>query len=85
MIPENIKNMPSAEAIKALDLHIADNPGDEEALTLRGMRHWAIGNRADAINDYLAAIKINPRSKAVEALRMANDILNYYNKDLLNP
>lgn len=85
MIPENIKHMPAGEAITALSAYLAKNPNDDEALTMRGMRHWALGNRADAINDYLAAIRINPASNAVEALRHANDILNFYNKDLLNP
>ena len=38
-----------------------------------------------AINDYLEAIRINPDSKARQALQATNDILDYYNKDLYNP
>ena len=49
------------------------------------MKYWSCGNRALAINDYLAAIKINPESKAVQALKATNEILDYYNKDLYNP
>lgn len=52
---------------------------------MRGLRHWADGNRSAAINDYLAAIAINPKSRAVAALNAANEILDYYNKDLYNP
>lgn len=74
-----------AGAIDLLDPYIAANPRDDEALTLRGIKHWSCGHRAEAINDYLAAIKINPESKAVEAMKATYDILDYYNKDLYNP
>lgn len=82
---EEIKKMPPEEAIKVLDKVIASNPENEEALTLRGLKHWALNHRQLAINDYLAAIRINPESKAVTALKYANEILDYYNTDLLNP
>lgn len=82
---EELNSLSIEAAIARLDVHIAANPGDEEALTLRGMRHWAMNHRSKAINDYLAAIRINPSSRAVEALRQAQAILDFYNKDLLNP
>lgn len=41
--------------------------------------------RSLAINDYLAAIRLNPSSRANEALKAANEILDYRNKDLYNP
>lgn len=72
-------------AVEALTQYIADNPTDDEALTARGMRHWGAGKRSLAINDYLAAIEINPAGKAKEALRAATEILDYRNKDLYNP
>lgn len=84
MILDDIKNMMPQEAIPMLDEYIASYE-DDEAYTLRGMKHWAMGERALAIKDYLAAIRINPASKAKQALESANAILNYYNKDLLNP
>ncbi len=68
-----------------LDEYIAANPQDDDALTVRGIRYWGAGKRSKAINDYLEAIRINPESRAKEALRAANEILDYYNKDLLNP
>ena len=82
---ENIKSLPPLEAIIELDVYISNHPDDDEALTLRGLRHWALNHRQLAINDYLAALKINPESRAGMALKMANSILDYYNKDLLNP
>ena len=82
---EEIKKLPAEEAILQLDIYLTDNPKDDEAFTLRGLRHWGLNHRKEAINDYLSALKINPESKAKMALQYANSILDYYNKDLLNP
>lgn len=82
---EKIKELPPQEAIPLLDRYIEINEADDEALTIRGMKHWSINNRREAINDYLAALKINPESRAKTALAYATGIMDYYNKDLLNP
>ncbi|MCH5232785.1 MAG: hypothetical protein J1E78_04030 [Muribaculaceae bacterium] len=82
---DKIKSLPPEEAIEILSRHLQQNPEDDEALTMRGMKHWALNQRQLAINDYLRAIRINPHSKARMALEFANSILDYYNKDLLNP
>lgn len=65
--------------------YIKDNPTDDEALYMRGVSNFSLGHRSDAINDYLAALRLNPRSKAGMALKTTYEILNYYNKDLYNP
>lgn len=80
-----IKTEPYESAVAILTEFINLNPANDEALTLRGMKHWGAGKRSLAINDYLAAIAINPDSKATEALRATNEILDYRNKDLYNP
>lgn len=82
---DEIKKMLPEEALRFLNNIIEKNPDNEEALTLRGMKYWALGKRSAAIKDYLAAIKINPDGKAKMVLESANRILDYYNKDLLNP
>lgn len=82
---DEIKSLLPSEAINLLNDYIAVNPKDDEAYTLRGMKHWAMGEHSAAINDYLAAIKINPEGKAKHALEAAESVMNYYNKDLLNP
>lgn len=79
------KKLEPADAVEKLTAYLADNPTDTDALTLRGTRHWSLGHRADAINDYLAALQIDPECKAKQALQAVNDILDYYNKDLYNP
>ena len=82
---EDIKNLSPAEALPLLDEFISNHPDNDEAYTVRGLKHWSLNHRKEAINDYLSALKINPESKAKMALQYANSILDYYNKDLLNP
>lgn len=77
--------MPADQAIAAITEYLAQNPRDTDALTLRGLKHFGAGQRALAINDYLAALEIDPDCKAKLALQQANEILDYYNKDLYNP
>ncbi len=43
------------------------------------------GNWQEAINNYIAAIELDPSSPAVEAKKMLDDILAYYCKDMYNP
>ena len=80
-----LKNMLPAEAIPALDDYIVRHPDSDEAFTIRGLKHWALDHRAQAIKDYHSAIAINPDSDARKALEIADSILSFYNKDLLNP
>lgn len=80
-----IKALDATDAVTQLTEYLTGHPDDTDALTLRGMRHWSLGHRADAINDYLAAIKIDPTCKAREAMKATYEILDYYNKDLYNP
>lgn len=80
-----VKGMMPDEAIVKLTEYLTAHPDDDEALTLRGIKYWSAGKRSLAINDYLAAIRINPESRAKEALNAANEILDYRNKDLYNP
>lgn len=73
------------KAVELLSSYLAQHPDDDEALTMRGMRYWSMSRRSEAIKDYMEAVRLNPASKAAQLLRASYDILNYYNKDLLNP
>lgn len=87
-LKDKIKGLPGEEAVGVLTDFIDANPeaeGLDEAYTMRGMKYWGMQKRSAAINDYLAAIRLNPESRAVQALKATNDILDYYNKDLYNP
>ena len=57
------KGLSPEEGLKALTDYVETHPGDDEALTARGMQHWSMGDRASAINDYLAAIKPTPKAR----------------------
>lgn len=82
---ESLKGVEPLVAAERITEYLKSHPNDEEALTLRGIKYWSAGKRSLAINDYLAAIRINPESNAREALKAANEILDYRNKDLYNP
>ena len=87
-LKETVRGLSGSEAVKVLTEYIEANqdaPGLDEAYTMRGMKYWGLQNRSAAINDYLAAIRLNPESRAQQALKAVNDILDYYNKDLYNP
>lgn len=72
-------------AVKELDAYLAENPDSEEALVLRGKLCWSLNRRGQAMTDWLAAVKLNPNSKAAMMIKTGNEILNFYNKDLYNP
>ena len=80
-----IKTLPFEESIAIISDYIDAHPASDEALTIRGMKYWGAAKYSLAINDYLAAIKINPDSRARFALSSAREILDYRNKDLYNP
>ncbi|MDE5791660.1 MAG: hypothetical protein K2H96_10595 [Muribaculaceae bacterium] len=86
MLRMEIKKASSQEeAIEILSVYIESHPESDEAYTMRGMKYWGSGKRSLAINDYLAAIRINPESRARLALQASQEILDYRNKDLYNP
>lgn len=79
------QDMDADKAVATISDYLKEHPNDDKALTLRGMKYWSLGDRSQAINDYLAAIKINPDSQAKMLMKSTYDILDFYNKDLYNP
>lgn len=71
--------------LASLGGYIASNPDSDEAYLTRGMLHWRMGHRAEAINDLNAALRINPQSQAATMLSSINTILDFYDKDRYNP
>lgn len=80
-----MNRLSSGERLDVLTRHLAAHPDDEDALIERGRLYWALNKRSCAINDYLAAQRLNPEGKATQLLKATNEILDYYNKDLYNP
>ncbi|MBO7071122.1 MAG: hypothetical protein J6W09_07505 [Bacteroidales bacterium] len=86
------------ERIKAmLDAHKADDvidlmekfradggSMDDELFYLLGNAWRKKGNWQMAMNNYLEAVHMNPESPAKQALDIANEILDFYNKDMYN-
>lgn len=85
-IKADIKKGGTDEA-SLLDLteYIAANPDSDAAYLSRGMLHWRMAHRAQAINDLNTALHLNPRSEAATMLDSINNILDFYDKDRYNP
>lgn len=66
-------------------IHDAPEGNDEKALFLLGKIEWKCGNKAAAIANYTAAVRLNPDSEARTALEQARQIMNFYHRDLYNP
>ena len=60
------------------------SPMDDTLYYLLGNAWRQKGNWQMAMNNYLEAAGINPGSPAVQALEIANEILDFYNKDMYN-
>ena len=72
-------------AIEQLTAYIqSDTTDNDEPYYLLGNAYRKQGNWQLALNNYLEAIERNPESPAVQAHKMAMDILNFYNKDMYN-
>ena len=73
------------EAISLLEgYRVGGGPMDDGLFYLLGNAWRKKGNWQMAINNYLEALNINPDSPAKQALEIANDILDFYNKDMYN-
>ena len=57
---------------------------DDRLFYLLGNAWRKKGNWQMAMNNYHEAIAINPESPAKQALEIANDILDFFNKDMYN-
>lgn len=73
------------EAHRRIAALIAHGEENDELYFLRGNIYRKYNDWKNAMSDYCRAIEINPQSPAVEAYRSAEDIMNFFSKDLLNP
>ena len=73
------------EAIRLLREFIsASGTPSDRAYYLLGNAFRKKGDWQGAINNYLEAMAINPDSPARNAYTIANEILDFYNKDMYN-
>ena len=71
--------------IEAITAKIAGSEPIADDYFCRGKLYWRLGDRASAITDFNEALTLDPDSPAKAYLRMANEILDFYNTDLYNP
>ena len=57
---------------------------DDTLFYLLGNAWRKKGNWKMAMDNYLEAVTLNPESPAAQALDIANEILDFYNKDMYN-
>lgn len=73
------------EAIRQLEEFLKERP-DEKLLIQLAELLYAEGRMTDALNRFNAVLRLNAGNmKAKNYVKIINDILDYYNKDLLNP
>lgn len=85
-VQELLKAGRRKEAIDILEESVRENGGNEELLLQLGELIYAEGRMTDALNKFNAVLRLNPDNrKAGNYVRMINNILGYYCKDLLNP
>ena len=73
------------EAISLLEgYRVGGGPMDDGLFYLLGNAWRKKGNWQMAMNNYLEALRLNPDSPAKQALEIANEILDFHNKDLYN-
>lgn len=73
------------EAIRQLEEFLKERP-DEKLLMQLAELLYAEGRMTDALNRFNAVLRLNAGNmKAKNYVKIINDILDYYNKDLLNP
>ena len=73
-IKQFIREGQTADAIRRLDAYLTDHPESDEAFFLRGNTYHKQGNSRKALNNYLAAIELNPDSPAHRAYQSEIEI-----------
>lgn len=86
MIDRNALAALSTDEAFQTALNTASSDSDRAYIEyLRGRLAWKEGRRADALTFYNTAITLDPNSEASIALNQAQEIMDFYNKDLYNP
>lgn len=50
-----------------------------------GRELWAAGDRSGAMSEYSKAVALDPDSKAATALKMAGEIMDFFDRSRYNP
>jgi tetratricopeptide (TPR) repeat protein len=83
-----VKEKRVTEAIALLQHHLEQAGGEEERVEAwleLGIIYNGMADFSHALNYFNAVLRIRDHSQACAYVEMINGILNYYNKELLNP
>lgn len=91
-IPQNIKqiiaeNQPE-EALRKLDEMLGASPSATKRSLLlaeKGKLLWRLGRRGEAISAYEEGAQLDAGGPCATLLEMSGSIMDFFNKDLLNP
>ena len=83
-IKQLIREGQTADAIRRLDAYLTDHPESDEAFFLRGNAYRKQGNSREALNNYLAAMELNPDSPAHRAYQSEIELLDFFDRNLYN-
>lgn len=83
-IQKCLDNEKAQEAIDVSLRILEEDKTNDRVYYLLGNAYRKMGDWQNAINNYLQAMELNPESPARQAYEMANDILNFFNKDMYN-
>lgn len=73
------------QAISVLDQYLEfRDANSDEAYYLMGNAYRKLENLSEAMNCYLKATELNPKSPAKEAYEQVSEILDFYFKDMYN-
>jgi len=83
-IKEKITLGQPAEALALIDENLHRHSNDAWLYYLRGNAFMKTGDWRQAINSFLQSEKLDGQSPAVEARKMLQEIMEFYNKDMYN-
>ena len=80
-----INNITPEMQIEILNRKIAESADDASLYVERGKLLWRLNRRGEAISDYERAAALDPAGPGGLLLEHSNNIMDFFNPDLLNP
>lgn len=80
-----IKDKTPLQAQELLAALIEKEPENPWLHIERGKQLWRLGRRGEAMSEYATADKLQPNGAAALLIEHSNDVMDFFNPDLLNP
>lgn len=82
---ETTSDIKLKQEIAALSSAISHDPQNAALYVERGKLHWSLGHRGNAMSDYQHAAALDPSGPGALLAEHSNNIMDFFNPDLLNP